>query len=98
MPSARGWREKREERGREEKEKRKKKMEKREMEVEKERERERDSRRHRRSVGHARRLGARECDARVEEETGCEIRVSGQVFRGSEDRNRDVPGKLGLGF
>ena len=58
----------------------------------------RDSRRHRRSVGHARRLGARERDARVEEETGCGIRVSGQVFRGSEDRNRDVPGKLGLGF
>ena len=71
---------------------------KREMEGEKERERERDSRRHRRSVGHARRLGARECDARVEEKTWCEIRVSGQVFRGSEDRNRDVPGKLGLGF
>ena len=62
------------------------------------RKRERDSRRHRRSVGHARRLGARERDARVEGETGCWVRVSGQVFRGSEDRNRDVPGKLGLGF
>ena len=93
VPSARGRREKREERGKEKKE-----NGKREMEGEKERERERDSRRHRRSVGHARRLGTHECDARVEEETGCEIRVSGQVFRGSEDRNRDVPGKLGLGF
>ena len=68
------------------------------MEGEKERERERDSRRHRRLVGHARRLGVREREARVEEETGCEIRVSGQVFRGSEDRNRDVSGELRLGF
>ena len=90
-------REKREERGKEEKEKRKKKMEK-EKWRERKREGERDSRCHRRSVGHARRLGARECDARVEEETGCEIRVSSQVFRGSEDRNRDVSGKLRLGF
>ena len=71
---------------------------KREMGREKERKRERDSRRHRRSVGHTRRLGALERDARVEGETGCWIRVSGQVLRGSEDRNREVPGKLGLGF
>jgi len=78
-------------------EKRKKKRKER-RERKKERKRERDSRRHRRSVGHARRLGARERDARVEGETGCWIRVSGQVFRGSEDRSRDVPGKLGLGF
>ena len=90
----------REEGGERKRRKREKEKEngKREMEGEKEREREQDSRRHRRSVGHARRLGARERDARVEEETGCEIRVSGQVFWGSEDRNRDVPGKLGLGF
>ena len=63
-----------------------------------ERKREWDSRRHRRSVGHARRLGARERDARVEGGTRGFIRVSGQVLRGSADRNREVPGKLGLGF
>ena len=79
--------------GKEEKEK-----ERKERERKKERKRERDSRRHRRSVGHARCLGARERDARVEGETGCWIRVSGQVLRGPEDRNREAPGKLGLGF
>ena len=88
----------REEGGERKRRKREKEKEngKKEMEGEKERERERDSRRHRRSVGHARRLGARECDARVEEETGCEIRVSGQVFRGSEDRNREKFRKAGV--
>ena len=79
--------------GKEEKEK-----ERKERERGRRRKRERDLRRHRRSVGHARRLGARERDARVGGETGCWIRVSGQVLWGSEDRNREVPGKLGLGF
>ena len=97
-PGTRGRRERRGGERKRRKREKKKENGKREMEGEKEREREQDSRRHRRSVGHARRLGARERDARVEEETGCGIRVSGQVFRGSEDRNRDVPGKLGLGF
>ena len=85
------------EEGGERKRKREKEKEngKREMEGEKERERERDSRRHRRSVGHARRLGVRERDARVEGETGCWIRVSGQVLRGSVDRNREVPESWG---
>ena len=95
----------REEEGEKEREKKKKggrngkeEKEKERKEREKERKRERDSRRHRREVGHARCLGARERDARVEGGTGCGIRVSGQVLRGSEDRNREVLGKLGLGF
>ena len=91
-----------EEEGRRERERKKRKKWKRgkkEKERKKrERKRERDSRCHRHSVGHARRLCARERDARVEGETGCWIRVSGQVLWGSEDRNREVPGKLGLGF
>ena len=79
--------EERKERGKKEERKRKGK---------KERERERDSRRHRRSIGHTWRLGARERDARVEEETGRGIRVSGQVFRESEHRNMGKFRKAGV--
>ena len=52
-------------------------------------------------VGHARLSRPRPAvrrDARVEGKTEFWIRVSRQVFRESGDRNREVPGKLGLGF
>ena len=92
--------------GREErkgKRKRKEEMEKRKKKRKERRERRRERESGIRGLTGARsatrgRLGARERDARVEGEIGCWIRVSGQVFRGSEDRNRDVLGKLGLGF
>ena len=57
----------------------------------------RDSRRYRRSVGHARRLGARVRRAGRGRHRVLGT-VSGLILRESGDWNRRVSGKLGLGF
>ena len=92
-----GKEEEREGEGRKENRKEKEKMEKRKERKRRGKKGGRDSRRYRRSVGHARRLGARVRRAGRGRHRVLGT-VSGLILRESGDWNRRVSGKLGLGF